>query len=367
MILPLLLLLLSIDQSRASAYVNQGEIEIFLPLIQIEPLAQGKIVYEGGRKIFVVNASGGNPSELTGGAASPTNAGKPTWSPDNMKIAFSAQQNDSQSLNIWTVNANGTDYQMLTSDAAPEYFPSWSSDGSKIAFLRLHSVSPNSDLIDEIFVMSADGSNQTNLTNHPAIYAEPIWSPDGSKIAFLRTEPDSGETAVFVLDADGSNLLNLSNDPAADGEPTWSPDGSHIAFSSKRGTGTLIASDIYVINVDGSELINLTNNSDEDSGPAWSPDGTKIAFIRHQEDLWDIYLMDSDGSNQRRLTRTSMSNLSSLTWSPDGNHLAFIASWEEAGPGGTVYYSDIGVIAATGANLTRLTFHQQPMFLSWSY
>ena len=72
-----------------------------------------------------------------------------------------------------------------------------------------------------IYVMETDGSNQTNLTSSTAWHEDPSWSPDGSKIAFTAFREDSFD--IYVMDADGSNQTNLTNDVAWDKDPSWSP------------------------------------------------------------------------------------------------------------------------------------------------
>ena len=83
---------------------------------------------------------------------------------------------------------------------------------------------------------------------------DPSWSPDGSRIAF--TSYRDGNWDIYVMDADGSNQQRLTDNPAVDRMPSWSADGSRIAFVSGRDGNW----DIYVMDADGSNQQRLTDN-----------------------------------------------------------------------------------------------------------
>ena len=113
--------------------------------------------------------------------------------------------------------------------------------------------------------MNADGSNQTRLTNNTAFDDGPSFSPDGSKIAFVSAR-DGGDE-IYIMNADGSNQTRLTNNSplVTDFYPSFGPDGSKIAFSSDRDGNF----EIYVMNADGSNQTPLSNNPATDFSPSF--------------------------------------------------------------------------------------------------
>ncbi|MGB1377618.1 MAG: TolB family protein, partial [Miltoncostaeaceae bacterium] len=122
--------------------------------------------------------------------------------------------------------------------------------------------------------MNADGSSPRMLSKSGV---NPSWSPDGTRIAF--TDGVSGgsllDTDVFVIRPDGQGRANLTNDPKGKEQyPTWSPDGSRIAYS----TDVTGRDQIRIMNADGSGQSVVTALAGQNVEPAFSPDGTRIAF-----------------------------------------------------------------------------------------
>ena len=172
-----------------------------------------------------------------------------------------------------------------------------------------------------VYVMDIDGSNQIKL----AECGFPIlqWSPDGKRIAFHGMDDK-----VCIADADGKNLSKVGlTGQHLNKLFSWSPDGVEIAVAGR--VSYLVGPDIYAINVESGEARKLTNSPDTDKCEvAWSPDGTQIAFIGFDKvslDYRHIYLIDADGSNQRVLVSVPGGDLlQQISWSPDGKKLLYV-------------------------------------------
>ena len=260
--------------------------------VTIEP---DRIVFISDRNddqydIYIMEADGGNQQRLT---TTIEDEGYPSFSTDGRRIAYGAEGG------ILTINDNGAWPMVLLSGRAG-YVPAWSPDGTKIAF-----TSWEEDL-GEIYVMDADGANITRLTDNLAYDGHPAWSPDGAEIAFTSYRDGNGE--IYIMNADGTNVRRLSNHSTIDTFPSWSPDGAAILFQSDRDYRG-----IYIMNADGTNVRRLTSINYSSHHPSWSPDGTQIVFHSYRDgDDAEIYIMDRDGSSITRLTKNPGND-----WAPE--------------------------------------------------
>ena len=212
------------------------------------------------------------------------------------KIAFASSKDGN--YEIYVMDGDGSNQRRVTVNPARDWFPTWSPDGSKIAFLS----NRNKDR-QQIWVIDADGKNPMRLTDGLRDY-HPDWSPDGTKIVYDAHQ--LGPAGITVIDADGKNKRVLENDGGM--HPSWSPDGKRIVYAHSQ---------IYVMDADGRNSEQLTHDVVHKRLPSWSHDGKRIAYVGNNV----IWVMDSNGKNERRLTNVNSDE--HPTWSPDSESIAF--------------------------------------------
>lgn len=173
----------------------------------------------------------------------------------------------------------------------------------------------------EVFVMNADGSNPRAATANGSINAFPSWTPTGDGIVY--TSYRHQDTPRLFLSSRGrgrpGRLLRSLRGGYAEYRGVFAPDGKSLAVvMSAPGA----ASDIYRVTLQSSKASALSRNRAIDVGPAWSPDGKRLAFVSDRTGAPQVYVMNADGSNQRRLTFQGSYN-THPAWSPDGRWIAY--------------------------------------------
>jgi TolB protein len=245
-------------------------------------------------------------------------------------------------MDIFLINADGTDVRQLTTNMGDDFAVTWAPDGSQMAFTSTR------DVVSQLYVMNADGSDIVPLTADQLSHSQPAWSPDGTRIAYVTQQIGQGD--IWVMDADGTNRVQLTWDEFNDGWPVWSPDGAQIAFV--RGTDN---QEIYVMDADGANGLQLTDSPGLDNNPQWSPDGAQIVFASEREDRSQVYIMNADGTDQRNISNNVAFEAPS-SWSPDGSFIAFISNRNSANASQT----DVYVMSPDGTNVRQLTNDARP-------
>jgi Tol biopolymer transport system component len=225
----------------------------------------------------------------------------PHWSPHHRRIVFSMTSVNGRSSSLYLVGADGTGLVQLTRGRHFDDNPSWSPDGSRIAF-----ASDRSGNWD-IWIENLKTGALSRLTMSSATDWEPAWSPDGREIAFASNR--AGNFDIWLEDLATGHLRRVTADPHADEYPSFAPDESRIAFASTR-TGSW---DIYTVSTKGSRLHRITWSTAVDLFPAWSPDGRQIAFESDRHgDFFNIYVRSVRGLSLRRITDSNTSGSDSI-------------------------------------------------------
>lgn len=287
-------------------------------------------------------------------------ANDPRISPDGQQVVYVRKSldimTDSTRNNIWTVKADGTEHRPLISGRQSAYFPRWSPDSSKIAYLS------SSEGSLQLYVRWMDTGQTALVTNLAESPNSITWSPDGRQIAFsmavkvskkpLAIAPQKPKgahwaPAVKLIDsliyrADGAGFLESSFShifvvPSEGGTArqitqgnfnhqgplSWTPDNQHLVFSANRNQDweyQPLETDIFITAVDGTSLKQLTNRIGPDAEPVVSPDGKHIAYLGFDDrkqgyQLTYLYLMDIDGKNSKVISESLERSVQSPSWS----------------------------------------------------
>ncbi|OHB72757.1 MAG: hypothetical protein A2W23_05110 [Planctomycetes bacterium RBG_16_43_13] len=262
------------------------------------------------REIHIIDADGKNERRLT---KNPVGDTEPAWSPDAKRIVFVSNRDKNDELYIIEIETGKI--TRITNNTAIDCQPSWSPDGKHIAF-----VSDRRKKNWDIYIMDTDGKNVKQVTDGAGVEAQPAWSPDGTKLTYIQQGNPSDKSGnrwdVYICDAfTGENAKKVSTFKGINFSPTWLPDGKRLIYMSTRDDNE----DLYILNIETGKEKRLTNDDGAEDMPSVSPDGKQVAFMHakttKEGEIHDIYIMDSDGKNWKRLTKSPASDFNPR-WSP---------------------------------------------------
>lgn len=281
-----------------------------------------------------------NIKQLTSPSMGFDKSGEAYFSPDGQSIIFQAVPSGQMHYQIYSMNiAAGIPMRVSTGVGACTcaYF---SPDGEKIIFASSHSdpyvgnegarqapgyQREGGDYAWDftpymnIYQANLDGTDLVPLTSGPSYHAECAYSSDGNHIVFASNE--DGSMNIYLMCSDGSEVRQITyNQNCYNGGCFFSPDGSQIVFRSDRDMPHMLQ--IYVIDSDGNNERQLTSNNAVNWAPYWHPNGKVIAFTTslHGHEHYEIYLLDAASGFMQRLTHNSTFD-GLPVFSPDGSKL----------------------------------------------
>ena len=187
-------------------------------------------------------------------------------------------------------DADGQNARAALISKEPIISPSWSPDGSKLAYVSFEKKKP------VIYVHSLSDGERIAVANFKGSNSAPAWSPDGSKLALVLSK--EGGSQIFTVNANGSGVRRLTTSNGINTEPNFSPDGQFIYFTSDQGGSP----QIYRIGANGSDAQRVTFEGTYNVTPRISPDGKSMAFISRREGSFRLAVMDLSSKQVQMLT-----------------------------------------------------------------
>ena len=223
------------------------------------------------------------------------------------RIAYVNANPGARDYRLEIADADGEGVNVAVRSNEPIISPSWSPDGSKVAYVSFEQKKP------VIYVQDLVTGGRKVVSNEKGSNSAPNWSPDGSKLAVALSIP--GHTQIYVVNADGSGLRRLSNSNGIDTEPFFSADGQSIYFLSDRSGGA----QIYKMPASGGAAQRVTFNGSNNISPRVSSDGKTLAWISQREGGYSLYAMDLASGQEQRLA----DNATEPSFSPNGKYIMY--------------------------------------------
>ena len=207
--------------------------------------------------VFIANPDGSNLKQLT---KTPGYDAETTITLDGKKLVFTSMRDGD--LDIYTMNADGSNVRRLTNELGYDGGPFWSYDGKQIVYRAHHpkTDTAKADYISllkqnlirptvlEIWVMNADGSNKRQVTSNGKANFGPYFFPDGKRIIFSSNMDDAKgrNFDLYMINTDGTGLERLTFNETFDGFPMFSPDGKKLVFASNRNAKASGETNVFI-------------------------------------------------------------------------------------------------------------------------
>lgn len=229
---------------------------------------------------------------------------------------------------LQVADADGYNPQPILVSSEPIMSPSWSHDGTKLAYVSFE------DHRAQIYISNIASGSRSLLSRYDGINGAPAWSPDDQQMA-LALSQGYGNPKIYVMNITTKQLHQVTQGPGIDTEPSWAPDGQSLIFTSDRGGKP----QIYRTDLTGGQVQRLTFNGVYNARASFSPDGQQIVMI-HQEEGggFNIGLQDLQSGSYLVLTNSGLDQ--SPSFSPNGAMVLYASKQGEEGVLGLVSTDD---------------------------
>ncbi len=210
---------------------------------------------------------------------------------------------------LQVADADGQGAQTVLASNEPILSPSWSPDGTRLAYVSFERKKPI------VYAQSLLTGQRGVVANFKGSNSAPAWSPDGKRLAVVLTK--DGNSQIYLVTPEGGNATRLTNSSTIDTEPCFSPDGQWVIFTSDRGG----SAQIYRVAVSGGVPERLTFEGGYNVSPHYAPDGKSFAFIQRNNGRFSVAVQDFASRQPQVLTENSADE--SPSFAPNGRIILY--------------------------------------------